>query len=84
VRVRAYSRVWGVLQDGSTIVGRYIPTSWTPSGKPWCADCNRPTLDTLRAAGFAIDQVVRTELAAAPPFARPLAVGSAVVVPVAA
>ena len=47
-----------------------------------CCDCNRPTLDTLRAAGFAISQVVRTELPGAPPFARPLAVGSAVSVPV--
>ena len=49
-----------------------------------CCDCNRPTLDTLRAAGFTLDQVMRTELPAAPPFARPLAVGSAVVVAVAA
>ena len=49
-----------------------------------CCDCNRPTLDTLRAAGFAISQVVRTELPGAPPFARPLAVGSAVSGPAAA
>jgi ubiquinone/menaquinone biosynthesis C-methylase UbiE len=49
-----------------------------------CCDCNRPTLDTLRAAGFTIREVVRTELPGAPPFARPLAVGSAVSVPVAA
>src|SRR5690349_17597991 len=49
-----------------------------------CCDCNRPTLDTLRAAGFRLDQVMRTELPGAPPFARPLAVGSAVVVAVAA
>ena len=45
-----------------------------------CCDCNRPTLDTLRAAGFVIGQVVRTELPGAPPFARPLAVGRAVTV----
>lgn len=49
-----------------------------------CCDCNRPTLDTLRANGFTIDRVVHTELPGAPPFARPLAVGSAVTVPVAA
>jgi ubiquinone/menaquinone biosynthesis C-methylase UbiE len=49
-----------------------------------CCDCNRPTLDTLRAAGFTISRVVRTELPGAPPFARPLAVGWAVSVPVAA
>jgi spermidine synthase len=42
-----------------------------------CCDCNRPTLDTLCSAGFVIGQVVRTELAGAPAFARPLAVGSA-------
>src|SRR5438067_12659928 len=49
-----------------------------------CCDCNRPTLDSIRAAGFTLDQVMRTELPGAPPFARPLAVGSAVVVAVAA
>jgi len=49
-----------------------------------CCDCNRPTLDTLCAAGFTIDRVVRTELPGAPPFARPLAVGSAIAVSVAA
>ncbi len=49
-----------------------------------CCDCNRPTLDTLQAAGFAMSEVVRTELPGAPSFARPLAVGSAVSVPVAA
>jgi ubiquinone/menaquinone biosynthesis C-methylase UbiE len=49
-----------------------------------CCDCNRPTLDTLQAAGFAISEVVRTELPGAPPFARPLTVGSAVSVPAAA
>ena len=47
-------------------------------------DCNRPTLDTLRVNGFAIDRVVRTELPGAPSFARPMVVGSAVVVAVAA
>jgi ubiquinone/menaquinone biosynthesis C-methylase UbiE len=41
-------------------------------------DCNRPTVDTLRAVGFAIERLERTELPGAPPFARPLAVGSAV------
>ena len=49
-----------------------------------CCDCNRPTLDTLRAAGFAISQVEHTELPGAPPFARPLVVGSAVSGPAAA
>ena len=41
-------------------------------------DCSRPTVDTLCAVGFAIERLERTELPGAPPFARPLAVGSAV------
>ena len=49
-----------------------------------CCDCNRPTLDTLREAGFALDNVVHTELVGAPPFARPLALGTAVSAPPAA
>jgi hypothetical protein len=49
-----------------------------------CCDCNRPTLNTPRTAGFALDWVVRTELPGALPFARPFAVGSAVSYPVAA
>jgi ubiquinone/menaquinone biosynthesis C-methylase UbiE len=40
-------------------------------------NCNRPTLDTIRAAGFAIDGLERSELRAAPPFVRPLVIGTA-------
>src|SRR3984885_1371767 len=48
-----------------------------------CCDCNRPTLDSILAAGFAAAQVEHTALPKAPPFVRPLIVGSAAV-PVAA
>jgi ubiquinone/menaquinone biosynthesis C-methylase UbiE len=41
-------------------------------------DCNRPTLDSIKAAGFEVTQLERTELMKAPPFARPLIVGTAV------
>ncbi len=41
-------------------------------------DCNRPTLDTLRATGFALGDVVHAELTGAPAFSRPLVVGTAV------
>jgi len=44
-----------------------------------CCDCNRPTLDSIRAAGFAVTQVEHTELPKAPPFARPAILGSATV-----
>jgi ubiquinone/menaquinone biosynthesis C-methylase UbiE len=41
-------------------------------------DCNRPTLDGIRAAGFTIADVAHDELKKAPPFVRPLIVGTAV------
>jgi ubiquinone/menaquinone biosynthesis C-methylase UbiE len=40
-------------------------------------DCNRPTLDAIRTAGFAVASVTHGELPKAPPFARPLIVGAA-------
>ena len=42
-----------------------------------CCDCNRPTLDTIRSAGFAVTALEQTELPKAPPFVRPLIVGTA-------
>ena len=42
-----------------------------------CCDCNRPTLDSIRAAGFTVAQVEHTALPKAPPFVRPAIVGSA-------
>ena len=44
-----------------------------------CCDCNRPTLDSIRAAGFTVTQVEHTELPKAPPFVRPLVLGIATV-----
>lgn len=40
-------------------------------------NCNRSTVDAIRAAGFTITSVERSELAKAPPFIRPLVIGSA-------
>lgn len=40
-------------------------------------DCNRPTLDSIRAAGFTITQLERGTIPNAPPFVRPLVVGVA-------
>lgn len=40
-------------------------------------DCNRPTLDSIRAAGFSIAKLERGTMAKAPPFVRPLIVGLA-------
>jgi SAM-dependent methyltransferase len=44
-------------------------------------DCNRPTLDSIGEAGFAITQVTHTALPKAPTFVRPAIVGSAVAPP---
>jgi ubiquinone/menaquinone biosynthesis C-methylase UbiE len=40
-------------------------------------NCNRPTVDAIRAAGFTITKLERDELQKVPPFVRPLAVGTA-------
>jgi ubiquinone/menaquinone biosynthesis C-methylase UbiE len=42
-------------------------------------NCNRATLDAIRAAGFTATEVERGELTKAPPFVRPLIVGTATV-----
>ena len=42
-----------------------------------CCDCNRPTLDTVRSAGFAVTELEQTELPKSPPFGRPLIIGTA-------
>ena len=42
-----------------------------------CCDCNRPTLETIRTAGFEVTELEQTELPKAPPFVRPLIVGTA-------
>jgi len=42
-----------------------------------CCDCNRPTLETVRSAGFAVTELEQTELPKAPPFGRPLIIGTA-------
>ena len=44
-----------------------------------CCDCNRPTLDTIRNAGFIVARVEDTTLPKAPAFARPAILGSATV-----
>jgi ubiquinone/menaquinone biosynthesis C-methylase UbiE len=40
-------------------------------------ECNRPTLDRIKAAGFEVDELEQTTLPKAPPLVRPLIVGSA-------
>jgi ubiquinone/menaquinone biosynthesis C-methylase UbiE len=40
-------------------------------------NCNRSTVDAIRAAGFTITELEHSTLAKAPPFVRPLVVGAA-------
>jgi ubiquinone/menaquinone biosynthesis C-methylase UbiE len=40
-------------------------------------NCNRPTLDTLRATGFTITELEQGKLPKAPPHVRPLVIGTA-------
>jgi ubiquinone/menaquinone biosynthesis C-methylase UbiE len=42
-----------------------------------CCDCNRPTLETIRSGGFEVTELQQTELPKAPPFVRPLIIGTA-------
>jgi hypothetical protein len=42
-----------------------------------CCDCNRPTLDSIRAAGFSPGQVKHTTLPKAPKFVSPTIMGTA-------
>ena len=42
-----------------------------------CCDCNRPTLDSIRSAGFTVAQVEHTALPKAPKFVRPAILGTA-------
>jgi len=42
-----------------------------------CCDCNRPTLDTIEAAGFDITALEHTELPKSPSFVRPAIIGAA-------
>ena len=55
------------LQDRMNWLNRFVV----------CCDCNRPTLVTIREAGFTITQVEHTALPKAPKFVSPAIVGTA-------
>jgi len=55
------------LQDRMNGVSRFVGG----------CDCNRPTLNSIRAAGFDVTEIEHTELKKVPPFVRPLIVGVA-------
>jgi len=55
------------LQDRMNRLNRFVV----------CCECNRPTLDSMKAAGFQIDELEQTKLQKVPPFVRPLIAGRA-------
>ena len=58
---------WARLQDRMNWLNRLVVH----------CDCNRPTVDSVRQAGFMVTELDRTELPNAPKFVRPAVVGSA-------
>jgi hypothetical protein len=66
--VRSDDPGWARLQDRMNWINRLIV----------CCDCNRPTLGSIREAGFTITQVEHTALPKAPKFVSPAIVGTAV------
>src|SRR5690349_13739406 len=65
--VRSHDPRVAKMQDRMNPVNRFLVL----------CDCNRPTLDTIRSAGFEVTELEQTELPKAPPFVRPLIIGTA-------
>ena len=65
--VRSDDPAWARFQDRMNWLNRLIV----------CCDCNRPTLDSIRAAGFTPGQVKHTTLPKAPKFVSPTIMGAA-------
>jgi ubiquinone/menaquinone biosynthesis C-methylase UbiE len=65
--LRSGDPAWARLQDRMNWLNRLVV----------CCDCNRPTLDSIRQAGFTVTQVEHTALPKAPKFVRPAVVGHA-------
>lgn len=86
---RALSELRRVLRPGGTLLFLEHVRSGDPAGARlqdrvnWlhrmavCCDCNRPTLDSIRRAGFTVSEVEHTGLPKAPAYVRPAIIGSA-------
>ena len=89
--MRALREVWRVLRPGGQLLFIEHVRSEEPKLAKWQdrlnglnrviahgCNCNRSTLDVIEQAGFTIGSLERSVLAKAPPFVRPLIVGTAI------
>ena len=67
--VRSEDPAWARMQDRMNWLNRLVVR----------CDCNRPTLDSIRQAGFTVTEFDHTELPNAPKFVRPAVIGTAAV-----
>jgi ubiquinone/menaquinone biosynthesis C-methylase UbiE len=86
---RALEEILRVLRPGGTLLFAEHVRSDSPGMARWQdrlngfnklvagCNCNRATLDSISKAGFTVGDVTRGELPKAPPFVRPMIMGSA-------
>jgi ubiquinone/menaquinone biosynthesis C-methylase UbiE len=87
---RALAKIHGLLKPGGQLLFVEHVRSDEPRLASWQdrlnglqrrighgCNCNRPTLESIKAAGFSIPQLDHDRLRKAPPFVRPLIVGAA-------